>query len=61
MAYRTIVPRARIGFIIPSSNRMVEEQAWRFLPSDITPHITRLAMTNRHKVPLEQLIPRNPL
>jgi len=58
MYYEPIRPRARIGFIIPSSNRMVEEQAWRHLPADIIPHITRLAMTNRHKVPLDQLIPR---
>jgi len=58
MHYEPILPRARIGFIVPSSNRMVEEQAWRHLPADIIPHITRLAMTNRHKVPLDQLIPR---
>jgi maleate isomerase len=58
MTYEPIRPRARIGFIIPSSNRMVEEQAWRLLPGDIIPHVTRLAMTNRHKVPLDQLIPR---
>ena len=58
MTYEPIRPRARIGFIIPSSNRMVEEQAWRLLPGDIIPHVTRLAMTNRHKVPLDELIPR---
>lgn len=58
MKYEPIRPRARIGFIIPSSNRMVEEQAWRLLPHDIIPHVTRLAMTNRHKVPLDQLLPR---
>ncbi len=56
--YEKIVPRARIGFIIPSSNRMVEPQAMRFLPKDIAPHFNRIGMTNRHKAPLEQLIPR---
>ncbi|MDB5545526.1 MAG: maleate cis-trans isomerase [Hyphomicrobiales bacterium] len=56
-SYKAVVPRARLGFIIPSSNRIVEEHAWRFLPADITPHVTRLAMTNKHKRPLDQLLP----
>jgi maleate isomerase len=58
MTYDPIVPRARIGFIIPSSNRMVEPQAVRFLPKGVSPHITRIGMTNRHKAPLETLTPR---
>ena len=58
MNYQPIRPRARIGLIIPSSNRMVEPQARRFLPADIEPHITRIGMTNRHKAPLDQLLPR---
>ena len=58
MAYPPIVPRARIGFLIPSSNRMVEEQAPRFLPADVKPHFTRVAMTNRHRASLEDLTPR---
>lgn len=58
MTYEPIRPRARIGFIIPSSNRMVEPQARRFLPPDIEPHVTRIGMTNRHKAPLDQLLPR---
>ncbi len=56
--YEKILPRARIGLIIPSSNRMVEDQAFRYLPKDVTPHITRIGMTNRHKAPLEKLTPR---
>ncbi len=57
-SYEPIVPRARIGFIIPSSNRMVEPQMQRFMPSGVVPHVTRIGMTNRHKAPLEQLLPR---
>jgi maleate cis-trans isomerase len=56
--YEPIVPRARIGFIIPSSNRMVEPQMQRFMPASVVPHFSRIGMTNRHKAPLEQLIPR---
>jgi maleate isomerase len=58
MTYQPILPRARIGFIIPSSNRMVEPQAQRFLPDGVVPHFTRIGMTNRHKAPLDQLLPR---
>src|SRR5947199_2207432 len=57
-AYEPIVPRARIGFIIPSSNRMVEPQMQRFMPAGVVPHFTRIGMTNRHKAPLQQLLPR---
>ncbi len=56
--YQRITPRARIGFIIPSSNRMVEVHAAQYLPTDVIPHFTRLGMTNRHKAPLDQLLPR---
>ena len=58
MNYQPISPRARIGFIIPSSNRMVEPQVQRWMPAGVTPHFTRIGMTNRHKAPLEQLLPR---
>jgi maleate cis-trans isomerase len=56
--YDAIVPRARIGFIIPSSNRMVEPQMQQFMPAGVVPHFSRIGMTNRHKAPLEQLLPR---
>ncbi len=58
MAYQTIVPRARIGFIIPSSNRMVEPQMARYMPDGVVPHFTRIFMTNQHKAPLDELVPR---
>ena len=55
MAYEPIVPRARIGFIIPASNRMVEPQMHRFMPAGVVPHVTRLDM---HDVPLATLAPK---
>jgi maleate cis-trans isomerase len=57
-SYESIIPRARIGFIIPSSNRLIEPQMQRFMPADVVPHFSRIGMTNRHKAPLEQLLPR---
>jgi len=56
--YQPITPRARIGFIIPSSNRMVEPQMAHFAPPGVQPHFVRLRMTNRHKRPLPELLPR---
>ena len=51
-------PRARIGLIIPSSNRMVEPHATRYLPSDVACHVTRLQMTGPHFMALEKLLPK---
>ena len=58
MQYLPIVPRARLGFIIPSSNRMVEPQVQRLIPDGVVGHFTRIGMTNRHRAPLDQLMPR---
>jgi len=52
-----MIPRARLGFIIPSSNRMVEPQIQRYAPAGIVPHFTRLRMTNRYRKPLPELLP----
>jgi maleate isomerase len=57
MTYEPIVPRARVGFIIPSSNRMVEPQMQRYAPPGIAPHFMRLRMTNQFKRPLPELLP----
>jgi len=46
-----------LGFIIPSSNRMVEPQMQRYAPAGIVPHFTRLRMTNRYRKPLPELLP----
>jgi maleate isomerase len=57
MSYEPILPRARLGFIVPSSNRMVEPQMAQFAPSGVVSHFTRLRMTNRYKRPLPELLP----
>jgi maleate isomerase len=49
---------ARIGLIIPSSNRMVEQEMVRHLPPGTQAHIARLRMTGPHHVALDQLLPR---
>jgi len=57
MSYDPVIPRARLGFIIPASNRMVEPQMARFCPPGVVPHFMRLRMTNRYKRPLPELLP----
>lgn len=46
----------RVGLIIPSSNRMVEEEMVRFYPKGVVAHVTRLRMTGPHKKPLADLL-----
>ena len=48
---------ARIGLIIPSSNRMVEEEMVRHVPPGVVAHVARLRMTGAHRMPIERLIP----
>lgn len=48
---------ARVGLIIPSSNRQVEQEMVRWFPDDVQPHINRLRMTGAHERPLAQLLP----
>jgi maleate isomerase len=48
----------RIGLIIPSSNRMVEQEMVRHLPPGAVAHVARLRMTGAHRVPIVQLLPR---
>jgi maleate isomerase len=48
----------RIGLIIPSSNRMVEQEMVRYLPPGVQAHVARLRMTGPHHMPLDQLLPR---
>ena len=49
---------ARVGLIIPSSNRMVEQEMARFFPPGVTLHVARLRMTGPHHVALDALLPR---
>ena len=49
---------ARIGLIIPSSNRMVEGEMVQHLPPGVVAHVARLRMTGVHRVAIEGLVPR---
>jgi hypothetical protein len=49
---------ARVGLIIPSSNRMVEQEMAGYFPAGVQAHVMRLRMTGRHHAPLAQLLPR---
>jgi maleate isomerase len=48
----------RIGLIIPSSNRMVEQEMVRHVPPGVTAHVARLRMTGAHRVGIDTLLPR---
>ena len=48
---------ARVGLIIPSSNRMVEQEMVRFFPENVVPHITRLRMTGSNRKTISDLLP----
>jgi len=58
MAHEPIIPRARLGFIIPSSNRNSEPDIQHFAPDGVVPHFMRLRMTGPHSVALDDLMPR---
>lgn len=47
----------RIGLIIPSSNRMVEQEMARHLPPGVVAHVARLRMTGAHRLAIDALIP----
>jgi maleate isomerase len=56
LAASTGYARARLGLIIPSSNRLSEPQFRRYLPADVALHVTRLRMTGDHNKPLDALL-----
>ena len=58
MSFEPIPPRARLGVIIPSSNRMAEPNFQRFAPDGVVPHFMRLRMSGAHRVSLDELKPR---
>jgi maleate isomerase len=49
---------ARIGLIIPSSNRMVEQEMVRHVPRGVQAHVMRLRMTGTYHMTLAELIPQ---
>lgn len=46
---------ARIGLIIPSSNRLTEPQFNAYAPAGVGVHVTRLRMTGKFRKPLREL------
>lgn len=58
MQLNTKRPRARVGLIVPSSNRMLEPHVAKYLPDDIACHVTRLRMTGSYFMPIDELIPK---
>lgn len=48
-------PQARIGLIIPSSNRLAEPQFQQYAPPGVGVHVTRLRMTGKWHKPLNEL------
>ena len=51
-------PQARVGLIIPSSNRNVEQEMVPAYPAEVKAHVTRLRMTGPHHTTLAKLLPR---
>jgi maleate isomerase len=49
---------ARVGLIIPSSNRMVEQEMVRHFPPGVQAHVMRLRMTGAHRTALGELMAR---
>src|SRR5215472_5044698 len=49
---------ARAGCIIPSSNRMVEQEMLAAFPPGVKPHVTRLRMTVAKRARLDAVLPR---
>ncbi len=48
-------PKARLGLIIPSSNRLAEPQFRHYAPPGLGVHATRLRMTGPHHRPLPEI------
>ena len=48
----------RVGLIIPSSNRMVEQEMVRAFPKGVHVHVTRLRMTSANHLAFAELLPR---
>ena len=52
----TTLPKARVGLIIPSSNRSSEPQFQQLAPAGLAVHITRLQMTGPWRKPVPELM-----
>lgn len=56
MDHPRTAPRARIGFIIPSSNRMAEPNFQKYAPAGVVPHFMRLRMSGKHRKAFDDLV-----
>src|SRR4030088_1514205 len=54
----TRIMTARVGLIIPSSNRMVEQEMVPAFPAGVAAHVARLRMTGANRLAFDQLLPR---
>lgn len=52
-----MMPRPRIGVIIPTSNRMTEPQFQHYAPHALGVHFTRARITGRWRAPVAELAP----
>jgi maleate cis-trans isomerase len=53
---RLATPKARIGLMIPSSNRLAEPQIQHYAPIGLGVHVTRMQVTGKHERPLEDML-----
>jgi maleate isomerase len=54
---RLATPVARIGVILPTSNRMIEPQLPHYAPNNLGVHFARAQLTGRWKKPIAELAP----
>lgn len=53
---RLAPPNARLGLLIPSSNRLSEPQFIHFTPSDLAVHVMRIRMSHKWKKPPSEIM-----
>lgn len=54
---RLATPKARIGVIFPTTNRMIEPQFVHYAPAELGVHFARARITGKWEAPIAKLIP----
>jgi maleate isomerase len=54
---RLATPLARMGVILPTSNRLIEPQLYHYAPVQLGVHFARAQLTGRWKKPVADLVP----
>ncbi len=54
---RLATPKARVGVILPTSNRMIEPQFIHYAPDDLGVHFARARITGKWEAPVAKLLP----